>query len=51
VNKLEDQEILQLIKHLVKLDKEIQRQINELMALMKRDGYLTVDQNKPHYVT
>ena len=47
---MEDQELLELIKQLIALDKDIQKRITELKNLIRRDEYLSTDQNLS-YVT
>jgi hypothetical protein len=47
---VEDKELLELIKQLIALDKDIQKRIDELRNLIERDGFLSTDQSLP-YVT
>ena len=46
---MKDQELLELIKQLIELDKEIQKRLEDIKKLMKHDGYHLMDQ-QDHYI-
>lgn len=48
---MKEQELIELIEHLIELDKEIHKRLDDLKKLMKREGYLITDQQQKHYIT
>ena len=48
---MKEQELIELIEHLIELDKEIHKSLDDLKKLMKCEGYLITDQQQKHYIT